>query len=59
MEGSKRPSTASAGFGCLLGASFFVLELINCAKNKIQTNYVIQFDIFFLDFHLPGAFPCA
>lgn len=41
MEGSKRPSTASAGFGCLLEASFFALELVNCAENRIQTNYVI------------------
>lgn len=41
MEGSKRPSTASAGFGCLLEAGVFVLECINCAKNRIQTNYVI------------------
>lgn len=41
MEGNKTPSTASVGFDCLLEASVFVLEHINYAKNRIQTNYVI------------------
>lgn len=40
-------------------ASFLVLELINCAKNRSRTSYVGDPSGFVLYFYLPGAVPCA